>query len=102
MNLDTIKCFICSTGFESNRTFTLVSLGPERLWFCNRHILQKRALQHLSDDAALSRLLNHQAHFNRPRVFPVETWPSPPLPPNRRGGGCDAAMSSKTPPFLCC
>jgi len=101
MNLDTIKCFICSTGFESNRTFTLVSLGPERLWFCNRHILQKRALQHLSDDAALSRLLNHQAHFNRPRVFPVETRPSPPLRPPRFGGGNATPQCRAKTPLFC-
>ncbi len=53
MNFETIKCFICSTDFKTNRTFTLVSLGKERLWFCNRHIPKKKTLQHLSDAEAL-------------------------------------------------
>ena len=59
MNFETIKCFICSTDFKTNRTFTLVSLGKERLWFCNRHILQ-----HLSDADALSKLGQQKAHFH--------------------------------------
>ena len=64
MNFETIKCFICSTDFKTNRTFTLVSLGKERLWFCNRHIPKKKTLQHLSDADALSKLGQQKAHFH--------------------------------------
>ena len=69
MNLNTIKCFICSTDFKTNRTFTLVSLGTERLWFCNRHIPQKIPLQHLSDDDVLSKLVNQKKQFAK-RLHP--------------------------------
>lgn len=69
MNLNTIKCFICSTDFKTNRTFTLVSLGTERLWFCNRHIPQKTLLQHLSDDDVLSKLVNQKKQFAK-RLHP--------------------------------
>ena len=73
MNLDAIKCFICSSTFKTNQTFTLVSLGKERLWFCNCHIPDKKALQHLSDADALSKLVNQKEQFIRPQVFPVST-----------------------------
>ena len=69
MNLDAIKCFICSSNFKTNRTFTLVSLGKERLWFCNRHIPTKKALQNLSNADALSELVNQRDQFIHPKLF---------------------------------
>lgn len=71
-----IKCFICLSNFKTNQTFTLVSLGKEKLWFCNNHIPKKKALQNLSDVEALSKLVKKKEHFSRPKVFPLQTEPS--------------------------
>ena len=70
MDLNTIHCFICSINFKTNRTFTLVSLGTARLWFCNRHIPPKQSLQGLTDRDALAKLVNQKNQFNQPQLFP--------------------------------
>ena len=66
---DGMKCFICSSDFRINRTFTLVILGKEKFWFCNSHIPKKKTLQHLSDAEVLSKLVKQKERFRRPKVF---------------------------------